>query len=155
MPQPESPVEKSDTPVPDTQWERDWAAQRRLRRITGLPGLMRCMGRGFRKLCPKCGKGSVVTGFLLPNTACESCGEGYAHIRTDDFAPWMSIMVLAHLLMPAMISVERLWHPPFWLHLLIWVPLAIEFVVVFLPRAKGMALGLMWGLNIRGDEHQH
>lgn len=145
------PVE--DTPT--TQWERDWAAQRRYRRVTGLGGLWRCMRRGFLKRCPKCGKGAVVSGFLRPNTACGHCGEGYAHIRTDDFAPWLSIMVLGHLLLPAMITVERLWHPPLWLHALIWLPLAVDFVFVFLPRAKGMALGLMWGLNLRGDEHQY
>lgn len=138
-----------------TQWEQEWAARRRYRRVTGLGGLWRCVRRGFSKRCPNCGKGAVVAGFLLPNAACEHCGEGYAHIRTDDFAPWISIMVLAHLLMPAMIAVERLWHPPLWLHAVIWLPLSLEFVVLFLPRAKGMALGLMWGLNIRGDEHQY
>lgn len=141
--------------IPQTQWERDWAAQRRYRRITGLGALWRCMHRGFRKRCPNCGRGAVVSGFLRPNAACGHCGEGYAHIRTDDLAPWISIMALGHLILPAMISVERLWHPPLWLHALIWLPLTAELVVVLLPRAKGLALGLMWGLNLRGDEHQY
>lgn len=140
---------------PLTDWDREWEIQRRNRRVDGLSGLARSMVRGFGKRCPKCGEGAVVRGFLLPNEACAHCGEGYAAIRTDDFAPWLSILLLSHLLLPAIISVERLWHPPFWFHLVLWVPIAVELIVAFLPRAKGMALGLMWALGLRGDEHQY
>lgn len=151
---------KDPNPPPDedsagTQWDRQWAAHHKLRRVTGLSALFRCMARGFAKRCPNCGRGAVVTGYLRPSAGCRACGEGYDHIRTDDLAPWISIMILGHLLLPAIISVERLWGPPFWLHLLIWIPVAVEAIVVLLPHAKGMALGLMWGLNIRGDEQQY
>lgn len=147
------PTGRPDPAPPfETDWDREWAEHRRLRRITGLRPLLRCLARGFARRCPNCGRGAVVVGFLQPNTACDNCGEGYAHIRTDDLAPWLSIMVLGHLILPAIISVERLWAPPLWLHLVIWLPLTIEAVIVLLPRAKGLALGLMWGLNLRGDE---
>jgi uncharacterized protein (DUF983 family) len=86
---------------------------------------------------------------------CPHCGEAFGQIRTDDFAPWLSIIALAHLLLPAMITVERLWQPALWLQALIWLPIAVEFIRATLPRAKGTALGLMWALGLRGDEHSY
>lgn len=147
------------TPVQDdrTDWEREWAAERAAYRdLRRRRPLLRSIGRGLGKRCPSCGaRGTLMLDFLKPTPACAVCGERFNHIRTDDFAPWLSIIVLGHVLLPAAVSVERLWHPPLWLHLLIWVPLAAELIVAFLPRAKGAALGLMWSLGLRGDEHQH
>lgn len=151
---PDHPVAKADD---RTAWEREWeterAAHKELRRRRPL---LRSVGRGLRKRCPNCGApGTLILDFLRPTPECSACGECFSHIRTDDFAPWLSILVLGHLLMPAAISVERLWHPPLWLHLLIWIPVAAELIVAFLPRAKGAALGLMWSLGLKGDEHQY
>jgi uncharacterized protein (DUF983 family) len=95
------------------------------------------------------------TMFLRPVDHCPHCGEAFGHIRTDDFAPWLTILALGHILLPAMITVERLWHPDLWLQALIWLPIAVEFIRAALPRAKGVALGLMWALGLRGDEHSY
>jgi len=148
-----------DRPDPDqrTAWEREWDAEHAVNqeRRRQRP-LLRSVRRGLGKRCPNCGaRGTLILEFLKPTPGCSVCGENYSHIRTDDFAPWLSIVVLGHVLLPAAVSVERLWHPPLWLHLLIWVPLAAELIVAFLPRAKGAALGLMWSLGLRGDEHQY
>jgi len=141
---------------PRTEWQVAWErcdAERRARRAARP--LLRSVGRGFRKRCPNCGQGALVVQYLRPTSACPACGTGFDHIRTDDFAPWLTILILGHLLLPAAITVERLWYPPLWVHFLLWVPIGVEMVIVALPRAKGAALGLMWSLGLRGDEHQY
>lgn len=139
-----------------TEWQRQWDAEnaRNARRRRDRP-LGRSMWRGLCKRCPRCGHGSLVVQYLKPTSGCPECGEAYDSIRTDDFAPWLTVLMLGHLLMPAAVSLERLVHPPLWVHLVVWVPLGIEMVIVLLPRAKGLALGLMWSLGLRGDEHQY
>lgn len=140
-----------------TSWEAEWAAHKAVnaaeRRKRGP--ILRCMARGFRLRCPRCGEGKVLRSFLKPNPACACCGEDYSAIRTDDFAPWLGILVIGHVLVPLAILVETLFQPSLTAHLIIWTLVGLEMVLLFLPRAKGMALGLMWSLNLRGDEHQH
>lgn len=140
-----------------TAWEDEWEAHKALnaaeRRKRGP--ILRCMARGLMLRCPKCGEGRVLRRFLEPNPACACCGENYSHIRTDDFAPWLGIFVIGHLLVPLAILVETWFHPSVPMHAAIWAVVGMEMVFFFLPRAKGMALGLMWSLNLRGDEHQH
>lgn len=140
-----------------TSWEDEWAAHKAMdaaeRRKRGP--ILRCMARGLRLRCPRCGEGRVLQRFLEPTTACAACGESYAHIRTDDFAPWLGIFVIGHVLVPLAILVETWFHPSVLVHAALWAVVGMELVFFFLPRAKGMALGLMWSLNLRGDEHQH
>jgi uncharacterized protein (DUF983 family) len=140
-----------------TEWEREWEIHkhRQAAERARKGPVWRAMRRGFMLRCPNCDKGRVLTGFLKPSTACGHCGEPYDHIRTDDFAPWLSILVIGHLLVPLAILVETLFRPSMLVHLLVWVPIGMEMVFLFLPRAKGLALGFMWAMGLRGDEHQY
>lgn len=140
-----------------TEWERKWEIhkhQQAVERARKGP-VLRAMWRGFMLRCPNCGKGRILSGFLRPTSGCGHCGEAYDHIRTDDFAPWLGILVIGHFLVPFAILVETLFAPTLFVHLLIWVPIGVEMVLVFLPRAKGMGIGFMWALGMRGDEHQY
>lgn len=140
-----------------TEWEREWEFHKHQRAAERARkgSVFRAMKRGFMLRCPNCAKGRVLSGFLKPSEACGHCGESYDHIRTDDFAPWLTIFVIGHILVPLAILVETLFAPSLFIHLLLWVPIGMEMVFLFLPRAKGLGLGLMWALGIRGDEHQY
>lgn len=157
---PPAPVPETATEPPlsgeETDWQRQWAAHHRSHRhLRRERPLMLSVWRGVCRRCPRCGESGLMVAYLKATPACAGCGESFAGIRTDDFAPWLSILVIGHLLVPAVISVERLWEPPFWVHLLVFGTLGAEMVLSCLPRAKGAALGLMWALGLRGDEHQY
>jgi len=110
--------------------------------------------RGFRKRCPNCGRGRIYRRYLKPVGQCERCDEPLGHIRTDDFAPWLTILVLGHILVPSVFAIERLYAPPLWLHAAIWGPLIPLIIFMVLPHTKGACLGLMWALGLSGDERQ-
>jgi len=110
--------------------------------------------RGLQKKCPNCGVGKIYDRYLKPTTNCNHCGEQLSEIRTDDFAPWLTILVLGHILVPALLHVERNITPPLWVHAVIWLPLATIGVLALLPYSKGVCLGLMWALRLKGDEQQ-
>ena len=122
-------------------------------RKTSKP-IVRSVLRGLRKRCPNCGEGRIFGRYLKPTQQCERCHEPYDHIRTDDFAPWLTIIVLGHFLVPGMYTMERLYSPPLWVHGAVWGPFTVLAVLLVLPHVKGACLGLMWALGLRGDERQ-
>lgn len=116
--------------------------------------LWRVMLRGFTKKCPHCGKASIYERYLKPTARCTSCGTAYDHIRTDDFAPWLTLIVLGHLFVPLVFHIETTYRPSLPLLFAILIPSIILTVLGLLPNFKGAAIALMWSLGLRGDE-QH
>lgn len=116
--------------------------------------LPQAVRRGFSCHCPRCGVGNIFNRYLKLSSACWRCGEPFDEIRTDDIAPYFTILVIGHIVVPLVLFVEQLFGPPVWVHWLIWPPMTVLAVLFALPRVKGAVLGWMWWLGIRGDE-QH
>ncbi|WP_259779644.1 DUF983 domain-containing protein [Aestuariispira ectoiniformans] len=114
----------------------------------------RSLLRGLKKRCPNCGEGAIFKRYLKATDNCDHCGESLSHIRTDDFAPWLTILVVGHIIAPILLEIERSYAPPLGILMSILIPLVIVLSLVLLPFAKGTCLGLMWALRMRGDE-QH
>ena len=110
--------------------------------------------RGIRKRCPNCGTGRIFKTYIKPTGACSACDEKLDHIRTDDFAPWLMILVTGHVIVSLVFYVELTFAPPLWVHAALWTPTTVLLVLALLPHAKGACLGLMWALRLRGDETQ-
>lgn len=116
--------------------------------------LFASMRRGFRRVCPKCGEGHLFQGYLTPRPACERCGVDTGKIYTADIAPYFTILVVGHMIVPALLVSEQLAHPDVWLQVALWPTLALLMTLWFLPRIKGCIMGLMWALGMRGHERQ-
>lgn len=114
--------------------------------------ILQAVQRGVRCRCPRCGVGSLYDRYLKPTKACQTCGEGLDHIRTDDFAPWLTCLVLSHLMIPAIFIIDSRYEPDLLMQLVIWAPTILALAMVLLPHTKGVCLGLMWALRLRGDE---
>ena len=116
--------------------------------------IRRSLWRGLRKRCPGCGAGRIFRRYLKPVSSCSHCGEALGHIRTDDFAPWLTILVLGHILVPLLGTIDYFFTPPLWLIVLSAVASGAILALAVLPHAKGLCLGMMWALGLKGDE-QH
>jgi uncharacterized protein (DUF983 family) len=57
------------------------------------------MLRGWRRRCPNCGAGPLLSGYLSARDACPVCGEDFHHQRADD-GPGLSCRKEAHLAPP-------------------------------------------------------
>ena len=75
-------------------------------------------------------------------------------MRTDDAAPWLTILLVGHIVGPLIVISERSFQPSLWLQVSVFVPATLILTLLLLPRAKGALLGLMWALRLRGDEWQ-
>jgi len=112
------------------------------------------MWRGWRRRCPVCGERPLYGKYLKQVDRCDHCGTALGEIRADDFPPYLTIVVVGHIIVPAIVLTERAFAPETWMHMVIWLPLTLLLMLWFLPRLKGVAIGMMLGLGLRGDERQ-
>ena len=58
----------------------------------------RAMRRGFVGRCPNCDRGHIFRAYLKVRDRCEVCGEELSHHRADDAPPYVTILIVAHVI---------------------------------------------------------
>ena len=116
----------------------------------GLPTFFGAIWRGFCSKCPACGGGRLFVAFLKPVATCSACTEDWTHQRADDFPPYIVILVLGHVIVPGMASVEIAFHPAMWVHFALWFPLALILGVGLLQPVKGAVIAYQWWHGMGG-----
>jgi len=112
----------------------------------------RSVRRGLLGRCPACGEGAVLERYLKATPACRACGEGYDHLAADDMPPWLTIMIVGHIVVPLLLLVEKTWHPEMWVQMTIWPAVTVALILLLLPRSKGVVLGLLWATRAGARE---
>jgi uncharacterized protein (DUF983 family) len=110
----------------------------------------KAMLRGSFHRCPACGAGSVFSGFITVKDRCSRCGEELHHQRADDAPPYFTITIVAHIIIPLLLIVERLWQPDYLVHAAIWIPATLILTLLLMPAVKGAVIGLQWALRMHG-----
>ncbi len=132
-----------------------WQPDRLLSPVAwSVPSLPVALGRGLRMCCPSCGQGKLFSGYLKVVPVCANCGAPLGLARADDAPPYFTIVVVGHIIIPAMWSLERAYEPPLWLHAAIWLPLTLGLTLALLRPIKGATVGLMLKLGMlkSGDD---
>ena len=112
--------------------------------------LFEALLRGFRQLCPSCGRGRIFGRFLKVNHACADCGQELHHHRADDAPPYFTIFIVGHIVIPLVLLLEKAYQPSSLVHAAIWLPLTLALTFFFLPRVKGSLVGLQWSQRMHG-----
>ncbi len=60
----------------------------------------------MRLRCPHCGKGHLFRSYLKVADKCDVCGEELFHHRADDMPPYLSILIVGHLIVGVMLEME-------------------------------------------------
>jgi len=107
---------------------------------------------GILKKCPNCAKGNVYSKYLKVNDRCKKCNEELHSYRTDDFGPWLSIIIAGHIMVPLVLAVEQNYALDLWLQAIIWIPLTILTVLFLLPISKSICLSILWRLKMKDNE---
>jgi uncharacterized protein (DUF983 family) len=58
--------------------------------------------RGLALRCPQCGEGHLFAGFLKVSARCEVCGADNTVFPSDDASPYLTLLLVGHLLLPFM-----------------------------------------------------
>lgn len=112
--------------------------------------------RGLRNRCPACGEGRLLSGYLKVNDACPACGEELHHHRADDFPQYVTIFVVGHILVAALLLVDDLWPDlPVGFHYAVWPLLVVVLSLWLLPMIKSSLIAYQWALRMHGFETAH
>ncbi len=99
---------------------------------------------GLSCSCPRCGKGKLFQGFLTIRPRCEVCGLDYGFADSGD-GPAVFIMFFAGaIVVGAALITEALYHPPYWVHAVLWLPLILVLTLGPLPPLKGLMIALQF-----------
>jgi len=95
---------------------------------------------GLAGRCPRCGEGRLFDGFLRVASKCEACGFDLAKADSGDGPAVFVILIGGFLVSFAALFTEIAVHPPIWVHLLIFMPLALIVCLALLRPFKGAML---------------
>jgi uncharacterized protein (DUF983 family) len=112
--------------------------------------IWQAMTRGWRQKCPSCGDGRLYGKYLKVNDVCTTCGTELHHHRADDAPPYFVMTITAHIVVGGILILERLYSPPTWVQLSIWLPMLVLLSLWLLPRVKGALIGYQWALKMHG-----
>ncbi|HJS84495.1 MAG TPA: DUF983 domain-containing protein [Acetobacteraceae bacterium] len=115
---------------------------------TGQKSVWVGIRRGLACRCPVCGQGHLFSGYLKVKPRCEVCGADNAIYPSDDFPPYLTILILGHLLVPLFLWVDRAYSPSVWVQAAIWLPLSAVLCMLLLPYMKGATVGLCWATGL-------
>ncbi len=106
--------------------------------------------RGLAGRCPHCGEGRLFARALRPVDQCPVCHEDMTPQRADDFPAYLVILILGHVLVPIVVTVNVWWDVSTGLQMVLWPLLGFIIAVCMIRPAKGAVIGAQWALRM-GD----
>jgi uncharacterized protein (DUF983 family) len=109
-------------------------------------------------LCPRCGAKTLFAGFARFASRCRACGLDYDAFNVGDGPAAFLTLGIGALVTALAITLELAASPPWWLHVILWLPITLALVLGSLRYSKGALLALEYRHRARegrisgGDE---
>jgi uncharacterized protein (DUF983 family) len=95
---------------------------------------------GLKGLCPRCGASTLFKGFASFAPRCRACQLDFSAFNVGDGPAAFLTLIVGALVTGLAIALELSVEPPFWVHILLWVPITAIAVIGTLRIAKGMLI---------------
>ncbi len=105
---------------------------------------------GLKCKCPACGQGKIFNGYIKVKHSCDTCGLELHHQRADDAPPYFTMLIVLHIVVSGILTVEQMYSPANWIQLVIWMPIATFLSFVLLRPIKGALIGIQWAKEMHG-----
>jgi uncharacterized protein (DUF983 family) len=92
-------------------------------------------------LCPRCGERTLFAGPIKFAATCSSCELDFGKFNVGDGPAAFLTMIVGAVVVILALTLQLTVEPPWWVHVLLWVPLTTFGVIGGLRLAKG---ALMW-----------
>jgi uncharacterized protein (DUF983 family) len=100
------------------------------------------MAVALRGLCPRCGSRTLFAGLATFARRCRACGLDLQAFDVGDGPAAFLIFIVGGIVVALAIAVELGASPPWWVHVLLWLPLATILTVGLLRFSKALLLAL-------------
>jgi len=91
-------------------------------------------------LCPRCGQQTLFANVTKFSEKCRSCGLDFSQYNVGDGPAAFLTLIVGAVVLGLALAVEANFHPPIWVHILLWVPLTVGAVVGSLRVSKALLL---------------
>lgn len=106
--------------------------------------------KGWRRKCPKCGHGPLLSGYLKVRKSCPVCRQEFHHHRADDGPAYLTILIVGHIMAPMLHVVFTTWRPEPLVLFTIFSVGTIALSLYLLPRLKGGIVAYQWAKKMNG-----
>lgn len=108
--------------------------------------------RGMTLKCPACGKGALYQRYLKILPSCAHCAQRLSHYPADDAPPYLTIFLVAHIVVPFFLALDRFYDLSLSLLLILSLPTTTLLMLVALPPIKGAVVGILYQLEKQNKE---
>lgn len=91
-------------------------------------------------LCPKCGARTLFAGLTAFAPRCRACGLDYSRFNVGDGPAAFLTLIVGALIVVLAVWLQLSVEPPWWVHVLLWLPLTVAGVIGGLRLAKAALL---------------
>ena len=106
--------------------------------------------KGWKRKCPQCGSGPLLSGYLTVNDTCTVCSEELHHHRADDGPAYLTILLVGHLMAPLLHMIVVRYRPEPLVLFTIFAVGCVGLSLYLLPRLKGAMIGFQWARLMHG-----
>jgi uncharacterized protein (DUF983 family) len=86
----------------------------------------------------------MFSGFLTVVKQCRVCDLDYDFVDSGDGPAVFIMMFVGFIVVGGALGVEVAYQPPYWLHAILWLPLATLLPLALLRPAKGLLIALQY-----------
>src|SRR4030088_1042947 len=118
-------------------------------------GVWTALKRGLRGRCPRCGEGKLFRAFLKVADHCSVCGQDFTPHRAGVVPAYLVIVIVGHIVMPAILWIETDYAPSVPLQLASYLPFTLIASLLLLQPVKGAVVGVQWALRMHGFDEKN
>ncbi len=90
--------------------------------------------------CPRCADAPLFSGWVRFADRCRACGLDFTQFNVGDGPAAFLILIVGALIVALALTLQLSLEPPFWVHILLWVPLTTILVIYCLRLSKAALL---------------
>ncbi|WP_338243840.1 DUF983 domain-containing protein [Aurantiacibacter hainanensis] len=103
--------------------------------------------------CPRCGANTLFDGLIAFADRCPSCGLNYSRFNVGDGPAAFLTLGVGTIVVVLAIWLQLSVEPPWWVHVVLWVPFTVVGVIAGLRVTKAWLLVAEY--QRRAEEHRH
>jgi len=107
-----------------------------------MAGTRSPIASGLAGVCPRCGQGKLLQGFLKPAPSCSNCGLDFRAEETGDGPIAFVILIWGAIVMGVAFWAEFAFDPPYWLFVVILIPITLGGGALLMRPAKSVLMAL-------------
>lgn len=104
--------------------------------------------KGLFQRCPACGNGKLFTGILTVCNQCSACHMDLSARDPGDGPAFFVITIMGLVVVLTALAVNAAYHPPLWVHALLWIPFTLAGSIYLLRVSKSLLIAYQYHLKI-------